>query len=365
MLQRIGVLLGLLFFFSISYVQAQELRATGIGLDRDSALREAQRMAVEQVVGVYVDASTLVENGMVELDEIYSRAAGFTRVIKVESEGQAADGYRVTALIDVDTQPNAELMSRVQMLVRLNDPRMAVIVLQDGQYNVHEKRVESIIMERLADLGFSHVVDAGIVSALHDARMLESLYRGQPIGSVGQSFGVDFIIIGSIRSTVGQGQIPDFKGGYKNVAMHTGSVELVMKIVRPSTGDIIASFSVDGKGMGVNAEIAQRTMVKKVAGDAAKKIEERLRKLSMQAIGSVQIVVISGSYDKVNTLLQELKKTAGVQRAVLREHNGNRAIIEVETAQKPATVIHLLQKRNTLSLFVESLTDSRAEVVLS
>ena len=364
MLQRISILLGLLFLLAMSYVQAQEIRSTGIGIDRDSALRDAQRAAVEQVVGAYVDSSTLVENGMVELDEIYARADGFTRIVKIESEGKAEDGYRVIALIDVDTNPNTELMSRMQMLTRLNDPRMAVIVLQDGKYNVHEKRAESIIMERLVDLGFSHVVDVGIVSALNDARMLESLYRGQPIGSIGQSFGVDLVIIGSSRSMVGPGKIPDFKGGYKNIALHTGNMELVMKIVRPSTGDIIASFSVDGKGIGVNAELAQGQMTKKVANDAAKKIEECLRRLSMQVSGSIQIVAMSGSYDKVNTLVQELKKTAGVQKVVLREHNGNRAIIEVETNQKTATVIQLLQKRSTLPFFVESLTDSRAEVAL-
>ena len=365
MFLRLSFLFAMVLCLFTSSAFAQEVTVECVSLDRDSALREAERLAVEQVVGTYIDSTTLVENNVVELDEIYAKAEGYTRVVKILSEGQTAEGYRVMAVIDVDTSPNTELMSRIQMLSRLNDPRIAVIVLKEGQYNVHEKRAESIIMERLVDLGLSHVVDANIVAGLHDARMLESLYRGEPIGNIGKSFGVDFVVIGSSRISSGTGKVPDFKGGYKTVALCSGNMELLMKIIKMSTGEIIDSFSVDGKGLGINLEIAERETVKNAAGMAARKVEERLKSFSMKVDKSVQIIAISNDYGKVSDLVQMLKSIPGVQNVFLREHNGSRAIIDIETNQKPSTIVSMLQKRNSSGLFVEGLTDSRVELVLS
>ena len=146
---------------------AQVVTATGQGTDEQAAIRDASRNAVEQVVGTLVDAKTIVSGGAVDLDQIYTKSQGFVKDVQVLEKSQANGMVTVRASIDVDTRPRAELMNNLQMLLKLNDPRIAVIVLKqdaDGNVTGHDLTAEGAMNQRLLDLGFTHVVDAGIVS---------------------------------------------------------------------------------------------------------------------------------------------------------------------------------------------------------
>ena len=59
----------LLALNNITYAQIADV--SGVGEDRDSALRDAKRNAVEQVVGTYINSETLVSQASVVSDEIY------------------------------------------------------------------------------------------------------------------------------------------------------------------------------------------------------------------------------------------------------------------------------------------------------
>lgn len=51
---------------NITYAQIADV--SGVGEDRDSALRDAKRNAVEQVVGTYINSETLVSQASVVLE---------------------------------------------------------------------------------------------------------------------------------------------------------------------------------------------------------------------------------------------------------------------------------------------------------
>lgn len=61
------LLIGSLLVLS-NCVSAQIADVTGIGEDSDSALRDAKRNAVEQVVGTYINSETLVSQASVVLE---------------------------------------------------------------------------------------------------------------------------------------------------------------------------------------------------------------------------------------------------------------------------------------------------------
>ena len=109
---------------------AQWAEVTGTGEDADSALRDAKRSAVEQVVGTYISSETLVSQASVVQDEIYAKAVGFVTDVKVLDEGRHAGAYRVRANVNVNTNPNSELMNRVEMIRALGDPRIGVVVFK-------------------------------------------------------------------------------------------------------------------------------------------------------------------------------------------------------------------------------------------
>ena len=71
--------------------------AEGVGINADKALLKALRNAVQQVVGVIVDAETLIKNEKVVKDEIVDFSNGYVQSHTVLAEGKNKDGlYEVT-----------------------------------------------------------------------------------------------------------------------------------------------------------------------------------------------------------------------------------------------------------------------------
>ena len=166
MKRNVVIAMLLLALNNITYAQIADV--TGIGEDSDSALRDAKRNAVEQVVGTYINSETLVSQASVVSDEIYSKSVGFITDVRVLDEGKRNGSYYVHAKIDVNTNPNSELMNRIEMVKALGDPRIGVVVTYygDADGTVQEKyplMCESAINSKLTELGFTHVVSSNML----------------------------------------------------------------------------------------------------------------------------------------------------------------------------------------------------------
>jgi len=74
---------------------------TGIGADADAARLNAIRNAVEQIIGVYVSADTLVKNQAILKDEILGYSGGYVRDTRILSEEHDRDGL-IAVTIEAD-----------------------------------------------------------------------------------------------------------------------------------------------------------------------------------------------------------------------------------------------------------------------
>ena len=342
---------------------AQDVTVDGCGVDRTSALRDAERTAVESVAGTYIDSRTLVDKAAVALDEIYAKSEGYVTNVKVLSEGNESGVYKIRAVVSVSDNPT-ELVSRLQMVARLNDPRIAVAVLREGQ-NTHEKIIESALNERLISLGFNRVLDANIVSALHNAQMLGDLYDGRPVTRVGSDFGADFVVIGMTGVASNNISIPDFKGGYVDSGFNAGRAEMATKIVRLDTGDILASFVVEGRGTMSGGDLAEQAALKDMAAQAAQKVEEKFRQIGGRSSGNVQLVVNTANSALVQQLIGDLRAVPGVQNVFMREQSHGRAIVELDTNQSAGAIVEMLRSRSKLGIFLDSVSGSSAKIMIS
>lgn len=352
------LLLGLMvLFMSTSVASAQITQVEGFGIDRNSALRDAERNAVEQVVGSYIDSRTLVSNATLALDEIYTKSSGFVRNSKVLSEGKSGDGYFVKAEVDVDTSSGStSLVSRLKAVMGLNDPRIAVTVLNGTS---HDEFIEETMIERLIEMGFSHIVDTNIVASLHDAQLLEQIYSGRGgVGQVGSSYGADFVVIGKLNTKSRNIVIPDFKGGSIDTQMVTGEAVMNVKIIRLATGEIIETFSVDGKGVELDNKSATNKARADMAGKAAVKLEEMFKKIGSKTTNAYQVIAYTSDYSKIEQLAADLRSVSGVGNVFIREHNGVKAIIEFDSAQVPATINQILRNSTKLRLRVDGISGS-------
>lgn len=340
---------------------AQVVTTEGYGPDRGSALRDAERQAVENVVGTFIDSKTLVSQGRVALDEIYAKATGFVRGSTVISEGPDGSGYRVRASVDVDSSGNSALISSLTAIMRLNDPRIAVVVLNHGS---RDEWVEEAMNERLIDMGFSHVVDASLVASLQDARLLEHIYQGgTSIHSIGSSFGADFLVLGRVSTDAGNVEIPDFQGGYKNTRLFTGNAEMTAKIIRFDTGDIVGTFAVDTAIIKNSVKNAEREALKALALKSADKVEEKFKKAGANVNTSVQVIVRAWDYQRVEAVAAVLRGISGINNVYIREHNGERAILECDSSQSAQTVAAMLRQQRQEGIFVDGISGSTITVV--
>ena len=262
---------------------AREVIAEGYGANHNEALKDAEKNAVEQVVGTFIDSRLIVENFMTEMQRIYSHSQGFVNNVQILNEGSTSDGlYMVRAKMNVESEFNSSLISELEAVMRLNDPRITVIMLKDNAAaGTHDELAESALNNKLLDFGFSHIVDADIVANLENARLLERIYNGERgLVGVGDSYGADYLVLGVTHASAAPIQIPNYRtGGYTAHPMNVGSADITAKIIKLSTGEIVATFSVSGRGQDITEDTAARKAIKIAAEKAAAELENKFKKI--------------------------------------------------------------------------------------
>ena len=348
---------------------AQQVMVDGIGVDKDSAMRDASRNAVEQVVGTLVNAQTLVSNAMVQLDEIYTKSQGFVTGIEVLSQQNEGGMLRIKARVDVNTDPDAQLMSRLNMIMMLNDPRIAVVILKQDSYgNVqgHDLISESALNDHLLTLGFSHVVDAGVASQLNNAVLLNQIYNGTTgISAIGSTLGADYLVIGRTRLQSQEISLPDGNGGYAPTLLKSGNAILNVKVIKFDTGEIVGTYTTSAKGVENSNEMAEQRALEKAAAEAARKLEEKFRHFSADTSQHLQLEVHTSDYTAVEQLLQDIRQVSGVQNVTLREKQGVKTVLSVDTTLKPNVFMQLLQSTSRLGFFVAGMTNNTVKMSVS
>ncbi|MDZ7377199.1 MAG: hypothetical protein ONB13_11350 [candidate division KSB1 bacterium] len=138
---QVGVMISLVIGWAIiAHAQqaTQTVIAKGVatvfgedkGLARDQAINDALRKAVEQTLGTFVQASTLVQNSMVIEDNILAWSDGYVRSHRIVSEGMAdASTYEVTieAVVELANLRN-DWESLQNLLNRMGNPRMMFMI---------------------------------------------------------------------------------------------------------------------------------------------------------------------------------------------------------------------------------------------
>ena len=354
---------------------AQTVTVDGVGVDRDSAMRDAARMAVEQVAGMYINSNTVVSNTSVEMDEILSHAQGYVQNITVISESMNGGEYRVRASVDVNTDPNSAFMKRMDAVMRLSDPRIGVVILSDDAdldhsfdgLPGHDTILETALNERLLTVGFKHVVDVNLLSQLQDSSVLNAVYRGDsrlPYDGDASARPIDYLVIGRSHAEGYKVKLPDNHGGYVETQMSSARTHLDLKIISFGTSTIIGTYSVDGQGVENSPALAARKSRQAAAGKAAEKLEQQFLKAAASGFSGIQLTVRANDFSLVEKLVRELKELRGVQDVYVRGTSAGKTTIDIASAQKPFTILQMLQRETALSIFVESTSDSELKIAL-
>ena len=106
-----------------------------------------------------------------------------------------------------------------------------------------------------------------------------------------------------------------------------------------------------------NSRAADKSL-KIAAEKAAEELGRTFKKFGSKSTVGLQIIVSADNYDKVEQLRKDLLSVNGVQNVYIREHDNDKAIIEVESTQKSHILLQLLKKKSKLGIFVENVSNS-------
>lgn len=352
------------FFISFNSVAAQEVTVIGMGADKNEALRDASRLAIEQVVGTYIDSRTLMKDLMIQLDEVFKKSNGYIKNIQILKEEKLNNSlYRVQAKIDVDTTPDGKLIDELTMLMQLNDPRIAVLVFKkENNYSVRDEFAEEILNEKLIAMNFSHVLSGATVSRLGNNTLLQNLISN-PNGNFSGSNdnAADYLVIGKYSSISNPVKVPTYEG-MKSTDFYNVKTALNVEVVKYDTGEIVGTFTANGAAVANSSDDAKHDSTTKASSIAAEKLAETFKKFSSKSTQGITFTITATNDSKLQQIINELRALGMIDSVYIREQNKNSAVLSVESAQKPNTIVTALKGRTYLKIVVESITNSACKL---
>lgn len=251
---------------------------------REAAIRNAQRHAVEEVLGSYIQTNFSAEQKEIASnnqssfssqvqDQIMTKSSGFIETQKVVSEKRDGSMYRVTLTAAVRVSSLKAQIDALQTLLKSADyPK--VIVLVGERYKNQQGTVQWIdrpavvpeIEEALLKRTFELVAKDVAERTRNDAGKLEPLLQSDAqMAALGAKNGADVVVTGI--SDVTFSAFNEF-----NDNMYYVSARINLRAINASSGKVMSSFEHVGRSAGVSEDLARVKAVQDATPEAADKL---------------------------------------------------------------------------------------------
>lgn len=340
------------FALSTPLASAEVVTVNGAGVSETAAINDAKRNAVEQIVGTAIKSrSTAIDMELV-FDAIESRTQGYVNSCEVLSKSTSGGTVNVTARVDVSAEPNSALMKDVEVVMNLNDPRLAVVIEHYGDdggdiYRRNAERCAAAIREELVKRGFTHVVD--------------------------NPKNIDYVILGNLSvSKPREIKIPSWggisSGTPTSVETLLSRSEAIMdcKIKRVDTDEIIGEAHSSGENIGVEDGGLDNQAVAKLATKSAQEVRNIFNREARKIFKSVKLFAQSGDGMKILQFEEVLNQAQGVTGVHVRTFAGGRATIDVDTDLSPQNLYRVLVKTvgDDLALSLQGFTSTTLDLAI-
>ncbi|MBR7025227.1 MAG: hypothetical protein IKI08_04400 [Selenomonadaceae bacterium] len=334
---------------------AKNVTVTGRGITPSDAENDALRAAVENTVGILVDAQTIVENSMLIEDNIYTQSRGFVNNYNVLSRQQVGDIWHVTINADVDDQPNSKLMNELTRLgiinVQLRNPKIAVYVPEQHlNYNVGGgSGGETAIVKTLLNAGFNFVTEVGTGLSYQNPMSMNVAQ----MKAAAEKFGVDIMIVGESFSE-GVGDLGNYLPGNQVTNMQACRARVEAKMYIVKTGQVIAADGKYGSAYDNSQAIASKKALASAGEQMGNYLVEQITGMYTSRQG-VEVIVYGADFSKINLVQSALGKVNRVKNVNLSSYDGGRAVFTVMYGGSPQTLFNELRAHTTADLTLQSL----------
>ncbi len=148
--------------------KANEVVVTGVGVDPRNALQNAFSLAIEQTVGLLVDAETLVRNDQLIRDEILTHSRGYVETFDVVSQRQEGEFHRATIRAVVARDKLREKLRGIKIAVHALPGERAALQIDFDAKN--EEQAAEMLSKALAEFDMTKLTKVEIVGKPQIAR---------------------------------------------------------------------------------------------------------------------------------------------------------------------------------------------------
>ena len=227
--------------------------------NREDAIRQAQRAAVEKAVGVFVHSRTEVENFVVQKDKIMSRTQGYITRLTVLEEGKKSDAFyvKIEAEVSLDKIKD-DLLAMKILLDSLERPKVMVLVeeayidMTPAGMRIAETELASL----LASKGFD-LVDKAQVEELKNRNQAKLALTGNIAAatSLGLDLGAQYVVIGKAL-------VQDIGEVYPDSGLKSLQASLQLKLIQTNTGLVLGSVVKNGVSVHISSVTGAATALR-------------------------------------------------------------------------------------------------------
>jgi len=211
--------------------------------NKDDAIRQAQRAAVEKAVGVFVHSQTEVENFVIQKDKIMSRTQGYiTRFTVLEEEKKNEEFYvKIEAEVSLDKIKDDLIAMRI-LLDSMERPKVMILIeekyadMTSADMRVAETEVTSLLTSKGFDL-----VDKAQLEEIKRRNQAKQALAGNVAAA--KSLGLD---LGAQYVVVGKAVVQDIGEAYPGSGLKSLQASLQLKIIQTNTGLVLGSVVKNG-----------------------------------------------------------------------------------------------------------------------
>jgi hypothetical protein len=298
-----------------------------LGLAKDEALKDAKRLAVQEVLGSMVSARTDVKNFQLVSQKVTSKSEGMIETFEILSASAVSpQEYQVKIKAKVSEAMINQAIEEV--VASQGKPRMMVIIDEsfNGKSDANKVAQTEIEAQFIAQ-GFPFVDKSTVEKILaKNRRKIASALSGDNSAarSIGVDAGAEIILVGSSRVKEA--------GKIAGSSLISVQADLNLRVIDINTGKILTAGQDHGAYPHINAESGGVLAVKKAVVPLREKFVSDIVKLWDINRGNTITLLITGlDYEKLMVLRGELtEKVRGVKAVNPKGSAGKAAKLEVE-----------------------------------
>ena len=238
-----GMLLVLLTA-GIAWAKEKKVVTEGISVSsKADAIRQAQRAAVEEGVGVFIHSETESSNYVIQKDKILARTSGYVTAFKILKETSKPNDYyvKIEATVSLDKIKD-DLMAMKILLDSMERPKLMVLIEEDyiDMKKPMMKIAETELNSQLAAKGFE-LVDKAQVERVKAQNKARQALAGNvnAASSLGLQFGAQYVIVGkAVAQDVGE--------AVAGTGLRSIQSSLQLKIIQSQSGLLLGSVVKNG-----------------------------------------------------------------------------------------------------------------------